>query len=107
MSNDGNDELYLEASAAHEAALRRLARDYEAEPERRRDLLQDIHIELWRSLRLFDARCRLKTWVYRVAHNVGASHIVRRRRASARLVDLDALETEPAFVDGELQAHQQ
>ena len=89
------------------AAFRRLTKGYEADPERRRDLLQQIHVELWRSLRLFDGRCSLQTWVYRVAHNVAASHIVRMRRASARLVELDALETELAFFDGEARANEQ
>ncbi len=102
-----NDELYEEARAMCGAALRRLAKGYEADPERRHDLLQDIHVELWRSLRLFDGRCSLRTWVYRVAHNVAASHIVRMRHASARLVDLDAMETEPGFVDGEARANEQ
>jgi RNA polymerase sigma-70 factor (ECF subfamily) len=99
-------ELYEEAIASHGAALRRLVRGYEADPDRRRDLLQEIHIELWLSFSLFDGRCSLRTWVYRVAHNVAASHIVRSRRASARLADLDALEAEPGFVDGEAQANQ-
>lgn len=58
------------------------------------------------SLELFDGRCALRTWVYRVAHNVAASHIVRQRRIAARLVDLEALDTEPASVDGETQADQ-
>jgi RNA polymerase sigma-70 factor (ECF subfamily) len=40
----------------------------------------------------FDGRCTLRTWVYRIAHNIGASHIQRSRRASAGLVDLEALE---------------
>ncbi len=102
---DSNDELYKEASAACGPAIRRLAKAYEADPDRRRDLLQEIHIELWRSLRLFDGLCSLQTWVYRVAHNVAASHIVRSRRASARLVDLEALESEPGFVDGEMHAN--
>jgi DNA-directed RNA polymerase specialized sigma24 family protein len=30
-------------------ALDRLARAYEADPEKRRDLSQDIHLQLWRS----------------------------------------------------------
>lgn len=84
--------------------IRRLACGYEAEPERRRDLLQDIHLEFWRSLELFDSRCALRTWVYRVAHNVAASHIVRQRRIAARLVDLEAMDAEPAPVDGQAQA---
>ena len=103
---DKNDELNKEASALCGATLQRLARGYEANPETRRDLLQEIHIELWRSLRVFDGRCSLQTWVYRVAHNVAASHIVRSRRVSDRLVDLDTLETEPGFVDGEVEANQ-
>ncbi|MDQ2773719.1 MAG: hypothetical protein M3Y57_02150 [Acidobacteriota bacterium] len=94
---DDNDELYKDARATCGAAIQRLARGYEADPERRRDLVQEIHVELWRSLRLFDRRCSLQTWVYRVAHNVAASHIVRGRRMLARLVDLDVLETEPGF----------
>jgi RNA polymerase sigma-70 factor (ECF subfamily) len=58
------------------------------------------------NFRLFDARCTLQTWVYRVAHNVAASHITRQRRVAARLVDLDALEAEPGFIDGEAHANQ-
>jgi RNA polymerase sigma-70 factor (ECF subfamily) len=101
-----NDELYEKARAECEPALRRLARGYEADPARRQDLLQEIHVALWRSLRLFDNRCSLQTWVYRVAHNVAASHILRMRRASSRLVDLEALESQPASIDGEAQANQ-
>jgi RNA polymerase sigma-70 factor (ECF subfamily) len=83
----------------------RLARGYEADPDPRRDLLQDIHLDLWRSLGLFDGRCSLRTWVYRVAHNVAASHIVRQRRLAARLLDMEALDTEPVAVHGETQAN--
>jgi RNA polymerase sigma-70 factor, ECF subfamily len=98
------DALYEQANAQCGAVLRRLARGYDADPERRRDLLQEMHLELWRSLRLFDGRCSLRTWVYRVANNVGASHIVRRRRAAARLLDLETLDVEPAQLDGEERA---
>lgn len=104
MDRHEQDALYEQAITEYGALMRRLAYGYEADVERRRDLLQEIHLELWRSLRLFDARCALRTWVYRVAHNVGASHIVGRRRIAARLVDLEALDTEPARVDGETQA---
>jgi len=99
------DALYTQAIAEHGTMIRRLGFGYEADPERRRDLLQEIHLELWRSLQLFDGRCALRTWAYRVAHNVAASHIVRQRRISDRLVDLEALDTEPASVDGEARAN--
>ena len=61
--------------------------------ERRRDLLQDIHLALWQSLDRFDARCSLRTWTYRVAHNLAISKVIRRRtRLFPTLVGVDNLE---------------
>jgi RNA polymerase sigma-70 factor (ECF subfamily) len=90
------DDFYQEAAKTYGAALERLARAYEADPEIRRDLLQDIHVALWRSFEGFDGRCSLRTWVYRVAHNVSASHVLRQRRTrSQALVGLEDLENLP------------
>lgn len=87
-------DLYEQASGAYGASLDRLARSYEMDPDKRQDLLQDIHFALWRSLEGFDGRCTLRTWVYRVAHNVATSHVIgQRRRHSRQLVSLDALDT--------------
>ena len=71
------ERLYAEAAAEFGAALERLARAYERDPEKRRDLLQEIHIALWRSFGRFEGRCSLRTWVYRVAHNTATSHAIR------------------------------
>lgn len=79
------DNQFEEAVALHGAALERLARAYEADPEIRRDLLQEIHLALWKSLDSFDNRCSLRTWVYRVAHNTAASHVVLRMRMKNQL----------------------
>jgi RNA polymerase sigma-70 factor (ECF subfamily) len=95
-------DLYDTASAAHSAALERLARSYEMDPDKQQDLLQDIHLALWRSFERFDGRCSMRTWVYRVAHNVATSHVVRqRRRRSHQFVSLDALDAMPDSTDTE------
>jgi RNA polymerase sigma-70 factor (ECF subfamily) len=87
------DDLYDQASLAHSAALERLARAYEANPEKRRDLLQEIHLELWKSFEGFDGRCSMRTWVYRIANNTAASYVLRERRIRLReLVGLDDIE---------------
>ena len=67
------EELYEEAAASCRGALDRLVRAYERDPDKRRDLLQDIHVALWLSLEDFEGRCSLNTWVYRVAHNTAIS----------------------------------
>lgn len=89
--SERQETLYESAVVAHGAALERLARSYEADPDKRQDLLQEIHLALWRSLRAFDERCSLRTWVFRVGHNVAATHIVKQRRTFAALVGLDAV----------------
>jgi RNA polymerase sigma-70 factor, ECF subfamily len=83
-SEASQDNLYKEAADQYGSVLERLARAYEADAEKRRDLLQDIHFQLWRSFQRFDARCSVRTWVYRVAHNVAASHVIRERRTFPR-----------------------
>jgi RNA polymerase sigma-70 factor (ECF subfamily) len=62
-----------------------------------------MHLELWMSLKSFDGRCSLLTWVYRIAHNVGASHVVRSRRLASRLVDLETLETATSQSESDAQ----
>ena len=99
------DSLYEETSAHFGPALGRLARSYEADPDKRLDLIQEIHLALWRSFEGFDFRCSLRTWVYRVAHNVGASHVISQRWTHARnLVSLESLEEVPDARDADKEA---
>jgi RNA polymerase sigma-70 factor (ECF subfamily) len=97
------DRLYMEAAEAFGPALARLARAVERDPERARDLEQDIHLALWRSLDGFAGDCALATWTYRVAHNVAASHAARGAR-TAPFVGLDAIAEFPAPDDPERAA---
>jgi RNA polymerase sigma-70 factor (ECF subfamily) len=89
------DDLYRDAVDKFGSSLERLASAYEADPEKRRDLSQDIHFQLWRSFQRYDARCSLRTWIYRVAHHVAASYVMRERRIFSTLVSLEELETIP------------
>ena len=108
LNVDGDqDDRYREAASLYGAALERLARAYEADDDWRRDLLQEIHLALWRSFAGWDGRCSLRTWVYRVAHNAAASHVMRQRRRSAPvLVTLEELETRSDGVEAEASAGQ-
>jgi RNA polymerase sigma-70 factor, ECF subfamily len=100
------DALYGDAVDQFGPALERLARAYEANPEKRRDLSQDIHFQLWRSFQGYDSRCSLRTWVYRVAHHVAVSHVIRERRTFSNLVGLEELEVLPDKVDAQSAANE-
>ena len=103
LSDTGSrqDGLYAEAAATFGAALERLARAYEPDADRRLDLLQEVHVALWRSFASFDGRCSLRTWVYRVAHNVATSKVIRRRGRAPAFVGLDEIESRPDAIDHE------
>lgn len=96
------EEYWRQAATEYGAALERLAWAYEADPDRRRDLLQEIHLALWRSFECFDARCSLRTWIYRVAHNVATSHVIRQKKRNSLVFrTLEEIETQPGVQDVE------
>ena len=103
----GQDVLFEKFATEFAAPLARLARAHEADAHLQQDLLQEIHIALWRSFAAFSERCSLRTWVYRVAHNVAATHVLRNRRRQAhRLTTLDEIDLagETPDVDAALDA---
>ena len=98
------NDHYAEVARTFGAALERLAGGYERDADARRDLLQEIHVALWRSLARYDGRCSLRTWVYRVAHNTAISRAVRPRANAPTLVaiddDLDSLAEAAGYDEG-------
>ena len=101
-AKDRQDALYLAAARVHGAMIERLARGYEADAELRRDLVQEIHAALWRSFVIFEGQCSEKSWVHRIAHNVGVTHMMTgRRRRRMPLVGLEQIAELPDGDDPE------
>jgi RNA polymerase sigma-70 factor (ECF subfamily) len=73
--------------AEYAPALRRTARLYERDASAREDLFQDMCLALWQALPRFRGESSERTFVFRVAHNRGASHAWRRRRRDAAPLD--------------------
>jgi RNA polymerase sigma-70 factor (ECF subfamily) len=77
--------------AEHRRLIAKVASVYAAAGEDRRDLEQEICIQLWRAYPSFDERrARFSTWLYRIALNVGISHLRREQgRDAGRLEPLE------------------
>jgi RNA polymerase sigma-70 factor (ECF subfamily) len=102
ISEPDQDALYADAVAQFGASLARLATAYEMDRSRQQDLLQDIHVALWRSFATFKGQCSLRTWVYRIAHNRASSYVrerVRMRRVTT--VSLEEMDLEISQPDAE------
>lgn len=77
--SSSREETFASLLAANRRRLQAIARTY-ARGEAEQDLLQEILLQLWRSLDGFAGRSSLDTWAYRVALNTA---IVWRRKARA------------------------
>lgn len=66
--------------AQHGPMLARIAATYEANPMRREELVQEIVLAAWRALDRFEGRASLRTFLARIAHNRGVTHVGRERR---------------------------
>ena len=69
----------------------KVANAYVRDPEDRRDLVQQIVTEAWRSFPHFDASRKFSTWMYRIALNVAIS---QRRSATVRARVMSPLDDE-------------
>ncbi len=69
-----DEELFLQQLAMHKRLLYKVAYSYCRHAEDRRDLVQEMVMQLWRSFCSFDQRVQFSTWMYRIAMNVAISH---------------------------------
>ena len=84
-----NESLWAGVAALY-PLLRRAANAYEANPAIQEELLQEILLTAWQSLSRLDDPRQLKSFVLRIAHNMGASH-VRRELRRPRTLSMDGV----------------
>ncbi|WP_338876526.1 RNA polymerase sigma factor [Spirosoma sp. SC4-14] len=87
---------FIQTINAHAGIVHSVCRLYSRELEDRKDLYQEIVLQLWRGFSTFRGESKASTWIYRIALNTAIS-LVRRR--SRQIVSTTA--------DGELLATSQ
>ena len=80
MTRTQDSDRFLALLEEHKSILYKVAFTYCRQPEDRRDLIQEMTIQLWRSFGRFDGRAKFTTWMYRIAMNVAISFYRRERR---------------------------
>ena len=92
MTTPDANERFLQLLEAHKRILYKVANVYCADPEDRRDLVQEMVIQLWRSFPRYDDQYKFSTWMYRVGMNVAISFFRSEGRRHRRTVGLDTVE---------------
>lgn len=92
MVDEDTRRAFAALLQTHRKIIFKVAAVYARGEEDRRDLGQEIALQLWRSFGSYDAVRPFSTWMYRVALNVGLSH-ARRERERPQPLDAALIDT--------------
>jgi RNA polymerase sigma factor (sigma-70 family) len=93
MTKPAGNERFVQLLEEHKRLLYKVASAYCANAEDRRDLVQEIVIQLWRSFPRYDDRLKFSTWMYRIGMNVAISFLRGEgRRGGRETVALDQID---------------
>ena len=82
------EEQFDRILGEHGAAIARLAYSYETMASVREELVQEMAPAIWQALAHFRGECSERTFVFRIAHNRGLTHVWRRRPPHEPLEDI-------------------
>lgn len=88
-------DQFLAVVEAHKGIIYKVANAWCRQAEDRKDLVQEIIIQLWKAFGHYDSRqAQYSTWMYRIALNVAISFYRResRRQATAGKLEVAVLE---------------
>lgn len=81
-----NKEEFLRVLEENQGIIFKICNSYCADSEDRKDLAQDIIVQLWKSFGNYNPQYKITTWLYRIALNVAISssrkHSTRNKYSS-------------------------
>jgi RNA polymerase sigma-70 factor (ECF subfamily) len=92
--------------AAHALLIERILSAYERRPAVRAELRQEVAVALWQALPRFRGDSGLKTYVARIANNIGVSHVRRDAREGLQTALDEALPSDAASPEHEVSREQ-
>jgi len=82
MAKQNLHKTFHEIIERHKGLLFKVARTYCGKEEDRQDLIQEIRIQIWKSLPKYDAHFAITTWLYRISINVAISFYRKNRKST-------------------------
>jgi len=105
LLNENPESLFKSWLTQHGAAVLKVARAYTLTADDCQDLVQEILLQVWRSLPQYQAKASASTWFYRVALNTALAWHRKERRRRVRQQPIREVENlSDAGHDGAQQA---
>jgi RNA polymerase sigma factor (sigma-70 family) len=83
-------ETFISVIKDNQNLIYKICHSYCSNPENRKDLQQEILMQLWNSFSKFDGRVKISTWIYRIALNTAISFYRNDCKHNDKKVSLDA-----------------
>lgn len=102
-----HDGAFIEYLEGYKKLIAKVARIYCNDSEERKDLIQEIIIQLWKSFPKYDKTYSISTWTYRIAINVSISYLrkvtSRKNTHNDYLQQNVLMQTEDSVTDEKLE----
>jgi RNA polymerase sigma factor (sigma-70 family) len=80
MNLTEKSDLFLSVIESNKGIVFKVANSYCKESEDRKDLVQEIVVQLWKSFECYNDQYKYSTWIYRIALNVAISFYRKENR---------------------------
>ena len=87
-------QQFINTLDAHKKIIYKIVNSYCPNKENRKDLEQEIIIQLWNTFDRYDSQYKYSTWMYRIALNVAISHYRKEKKG---LVQTDFYNEESVY----------
>ena len=105
MALQNNADEFVSMIELNKGIIYKVANAYCKNDENRKDLVQEIVFQLWRSFESYDNQYKLSTWMYRISLNVAISFYRKESRRTAYILDLSESIIKTAAVDESTEAN--
>ncbi len=89
MSEKEKNKQFQNLIEQHQGILFKVARTYCQQEEDRQDLIQEIQIQIWRSLDKYNDKYQISTWMYRISLNVAISFYRKNTKRHENTISLN------------------
>lgn len=92
-------DIFIEVLQSHKGIIYKVVNSYCKDFEDRKDLVQEVVIQLWKSFDRYDDNFKHSTWIYRISLNVAISFY--RKESSRKKISNPFTEAIISFADDE------
>jgi len=80
MNNEKIKDIFIERISDNKGIIHKVCNVYCNNPEEKKDMMQEITLQLWKSFPSFKENAKFSTWMYRIALNTAITNIRKSKK---------------------------